>query len=218
MEKQELIFPKWADPVGRIVTAAAGLGALYFLAMAIGIAHPTTQRVGYAPTQPLPFSHAMHVGQLGLDCRYCHNTVEQGKHSSIPPTQTCINCHAKIKVDSPKLEAMRDSYETGMSIDWVRVHDLPDFVYFNHSAHIARGIGCVSCHGRIDKMETVTQAQPLTMGWCLDCHRAPEQHLRPLDKITDLAWEPEEGQETLGKKLLEEYQIRNLTDCSTCHR
>ncbi|MCA9413584.1 MAG: cytochrome c3 family protein [Candidatus Omnitrophica bacterium] len=186
--------------------------------MAIGIAHPNTQRVGYAPTQPVPYSHALHVGQLGLDCRYCHNTVEESRHSSIPPTQTCMNCHVKIWPTSEKLAPVRDSYETGKSVDWVRVHDLPDFVYFNHSAHVNRGIGCVSCHGRIDKMEVVSQDQPLTMGWCLSCHRAPENHLRPLDKITDMAWEPEEGQLALGKKLLEENHIRNLTDCSTCHR
>jgi len=218
LEKQELIFPKWADQLGRVATALVGIGALYVVAMAIGVAHPDTQRVGYAPPQPVPYSHALHVGQLGLDCRYCHNTVEESKHSAIPPTQTCMNCHAKVWPASEKLEPVRDSYDTGMSVDWVRVHDLPDFVYFNHSAHVQRGIGCVSCHGRVDKMETVRQDQPLTMGWCLDCHRAPENHLRPLDKITDMTWEPEEGQLALGQELLEENHIRNLTDCSTCHR
>jgi hypothetical protein len=189
--------------------------------MAVYIADPITQRVGYQPKQPVPYSHALHAGELGIDCRYCHDTVEQTASASIPPTQTCMNCHAKIRSTSEKLIAVRESYALGMPIEWVRVHDLPDFVYFNHSAHVNRGVGCASCHGRVDKMEVVQQDQPLSMGWCLNCHTAPEQHLRPADEITNLAYVPLEDQETLGKRLKEEYKIRDrqqLTECSLCHR
>jgi len=121
--------------------------------------------VGYQPVQPVPYSHALHVGQLGIDCRYCHNTVEVAAQAAIPPTQTCMNCHAKIRAQSPKLLPVRESYATGMPVHWMRVHDLPDFVYFNHSAHVRRGVSCVECHGRVDKMEVVYQQEPLSMGW-----------------------------------------------------
>ncbi len=141
--------------------------------------------VGYAPEQPVPYSHALHAGQLGIDCRYCHNTVETAAHAAVPPTQTCMNCHAAIRKESEKLIPVRASYATGMPIPWVRVHDLPDYVYFNHSAHVRRGVGCVSCHGRVDTMEVVYQAEPLSMGWCLDCHRNPERHLRPVEFVTE---------------------------------
>lgn len=197
------------------------MGGLYVVCMGVYIAAPGTQRIGYEPKQPVPYSHALHAGLVGMDCRYCHNTVEVSPHASIPPTQTCMNCHTNIRGTSEKLIAIRESYATGMPVPWVRVHDLPDFVYFNHSAHVNRGVGCVSCHGRIDKMEVVHQAQPLTMGWCLGCHRDPEPYLRPNEEITNMSYVPLEDQASLGKRLREEYQIRErnkLTDCSLCHR
>jgi len=173
---------------------------------------------GYQPRQPVPYSHALHAGQLGIDCRYCHTNVEHGAAATLPPTEVCMNCHARIRAASPKLLKARESFATGMPIEWVRVHDLPDFVYFNHSAHVRRGIGCVSCHGRVDKMEVVYQAQPLNMGWCLGCHRHPENYLRPVEFITKMDWTPEEGQQATGRRLKEDYNINPSTDCVTCHR
>ena len=219
-EAQQLPIPKWVDFGFKLAVALLVLGGLYVVAMAVFVAAPKTQRVGYAPQQPAPYSHQLHAGELGMDCRYCHNTVEESAQASIPPTQTCMNCHTNIRRDSEKLIPVRESNATGLPIQWVRVHDLPDFVYFNHSAHVNRGIGCVSCHGRIDKMEVVHQAQPLTMGWCLGCHRNPEPYLRPLEEIAMMDYMPED-QESLGRRLREEFRIRDreeLTDCSLCHR
>lgn len=225
----KFVFPKWANyllPV--IVLSAVGGGALMPVVVGLGLS-ANTLNVGYAPVQPVPYSHAMHVGELGLDCRYCHTTVDDASFAAIPPTQTCMNCHAAIRSDSPRLEAVFQSNKTGESVPWVKVHDLPDYVYFNHSAHVNKGVSCVSCHGRIDKMEVVQQAKPLSMGWCLDCHRAPEKHLRPVDKVTDLAWEPtpqpgetpEQAQLRVGlyqKSLLKINDEAYMTSCSTCHR
>ena len=197
-------------------------GALYVTVLLAFGASPKTTAVGYQPVQPVPYSHAMHVGKLGLDCRYCHTTVEKAAFAAIPPTQTCMNCHTSIKPTSDKLKPVRESWESGRPVEWVKVHDLPDYVYFNHSAHVNKGIGCVSCHGRIDQMEVVRQAQPLNMGWCLDCHREPEKALRPLDKVTDMTWRPAGGDQLkVGTALKAEYHIRDvgyMTSCTTCHR
>jgi hypothetical protein len=184
---------------------------------------PKTLAVGYQPDQPVPYSHALHAGELGIDCRYCHNTADQAAHAAVPPTQTCMNCHTNIRANSAKLLPVRESYSTGLPIPWVRIHDLPDYVYFNHSAHVNRGVGCVECHGRIDKMEVVYQAEPLSMGWCLECHRNPEPRLRPVEFVTQMDWQPQDGEsrEALGARLREEYGIRPssyLEDCSVCHR
>ena len=182
---------------------------------------PQATDVGYQPEQPVPYSHALHAGKLGLDCRYCHTTVERTAHAALPATQICMNCHANVYIEKArewKIAEIKASHATGEPIAWVRVHDLPDYAYFDHSAHVSRGIGCVSCHGRVDKMEVVYQAEPLSMQWCLDCHRHPEKHLRPLERVTDMAWQPHEPQEQLGRRLREEYNIDPSTDCSTCHR
>jgi hypothetical protein len=212
------VFPPWFDQAVKLLGGVVGVGLVYLLVVGAYAVGPTTINVGYQPDQPVEYSHALHAGQLGMDCRYCHDTVEDAAHASIPPTQTCMNCHAMIRTESEKLIQVRESYNTGRSIPWVRVHDLPDHVYFDHSAHVRRGVGCVSCHDRVDKMEVVYQAEPLSMGWCLDCHRDPEAHLRPLDKVTVMDWVPEEDQETLGARLAREYGIEASTDCSTCHR
>jgi hypothetical protein len=179
---------------------------------------PLATDVGFMPTQPVPYSHALHVGQLGMDCRYCHTGVEVAAAATIPPTQTCMNCHSKVRANSEKLIPIRESYATGMPVPWIRVHDLPDYVYFDHSAHVRRGIGCVSCHGRIDTMEVVFQAKELSMGWCLECHRSPEQHLRPLEFVTQLDWVAQEDQFVLGSRLRATWNINPPTDCYTCHR
>jgi Cytochrome c7 and related cytochrome c len=171
--------------------------------------------------QPVPFSHEHHVGKLGFDCRYCHTSVEQSSFAGIPPTKTCMNCHSQIWVGSTMLEPVRESYRTGRSIEWRRVHNLPQFVYFDHSIHVNKGIGCVSCHGRVDQMPLMRQVESLQMQWCLDCHRQPEQYLRPREDVFNMAWAPEGDQISLGKELKEEYHIRSaedLTSCSICHR
>jgi hypothetical protein len=174
-----------------------------------------------AREQPVPFSHAHHVGALGIDCRYCHTTVEESSFANIPPTKTCINCHSQIWNTSPTLEPVRASYRTGDSIEWTRVHDLPDFVYFNHSIHVRKGVGCESCHGRVDQMPLTWKANTLEMSWCLDCHRNTQRVLRPLDQITTMGYVPDGDQEEIGRRLQAEYHtpdVRLLTSCSTCHR
>ncbi len=180
---------------------------------------PKYTRVGYMPTQPVAFEHAIHVTQLGLDCRYCHFAVETSSVAGIPPTQTCMNCHSQIRKDSPKLEAVRQSWQTGEPIHWIRIHRAPDFVYFNHSVHVNRGISCVSCHGHINHMRTVWHDQPQSMSWCLDCHRHPEKNIRPLDKVYDLDWKPEGvSQEQMGEKLVRDWGIDPPKTCAGCHR
>lgn len=212
------VFPKWTNGIRTAAAGAVVFAGLYVAVIVTFGFTPQATNVGYMPQQPIPYSHALHVGTLGLDCRYCHTTVEVSGQASIPPTQTCMNCHASILPESEKLKPLRESYATGNPIPWVRIHDLPDYAYFNHSAHVRRGVGCVSCHGRVDKMEVVYQDQPLSMQWCLDCHRDPEPHLRPLDKVTQMDWAPDEPQATLGAKLRKEHNLNPSQDCSTCHR
>ena len=180
-----------------------------------------TTRAETPRQQPVPFSHAHHVGGLGLDCRYCHTSVESSSFANIPPTKTCMNCHSEIWSGSPTLEPVRASFRTGDSIKWTRVHDLPDFVYFNHSIHVNKGVGCESCHGRVDQMALTWQAASLQMDWCLNCHRHPERVLRPREFITTMGYQPAGDQETIGRQLMSEYHIQServLTSCSTCHR
>ena len=170
-----------------------------------------------ARAQPVQFSHKHHNGELGIDCRYCHTSVEDASFAGIPASQICMNCHSQIWKDAPILEPVRASYRTGDPLEWVRVHDLADFAYFNHAAHLAKGIGCASCHGDMTEMNLTWSVAPLSMGWCLDCHRNPEKHVRPKDKIFDVAWVADD-QAALGAKLVEEYHVQPRTDCSTCHR
>jgi len=218
---KRFVFPRWANILLPTLVLLIVGGAVY-VPFVVGLgASPGTIAVGYQPMQPVPYSHAVHVGQLGMDCRYCHNTVDRAAFAALPPTQTCMNCHVNIMPDSPRMLAVQESYATGKPIGWIKVHDLPDYVFFNHSAHVNKGVGCVSCHGRVDRMEVVYQDQPLSMGWCLDCHRAPEKHLRPREFVTQLDWVPTEDQIQMGLRLKKEYNIRDseyLTNCSVCHR
>ncbi|MEX2214741.1 MAG: cytochrome c3 family protein [Phycisphaeraceae bacterium] len=216
------VFPRWANYLlPALIVGALGTGPYLIVALGLG-GSPVTTDVGYQPIQPVDFSHALHAGELGIDCRYCHTTVDKAAFAAIPPTQTCMNCHATIKNDSPKLiKVVRESYVTGKPIDWIKVHNLPDYAYFNHSAHVNKGVSCVACHGRVDQMEIVYQAKTLSMSFCLDCHRAPEKHLRPLDQVTNLGWQPAGDQLKLGLELKETLGIRDaayMTACSTCHR
>lgn len=212
------MFPGWANRLRELLAVVAVMVPAYLvLLIAYGLS-PRTSAVGYEPVQPVPYSHALHVGQLGLDCRYCHTTVESAAFAAIPPTQTCLNCHRRIRAQSPKLLPVRESDAGDLPVPWVKVHDLPDFAYFNHAAHVSRGVGCVSCHGRVDEMETVRQVEPLSMAWCLSCHRAPEAQLRPLDFVTAMDWTPGEDRLALGRRLRRERDLNPSTDCATCHR
>lgn len=214
-------FPPWIDQLARLIGFLIVGGLVYVVVLTIIATSPKTQAVGYRPKQPVPYSHELHAGKLGMDCRYCHTNVERGAHATVPPTQTCMNCHTNIRIQSDKLTAVRNSYVSGMPVNWLKVHDLPDFVYFNHSAHVTRGVGCATCHGRIDRMNEagVMQEKMLTMGWCLECHKAPEKYLRPKSEITNMAYfKTAEEQLEIGKKLKDEYNINPSTDCSTCHR
>jgi hypothetical protein len=177
-------------------------------------------RVGYQPVQPVPFSHDIHVTQLGMDCRYCHSYVEISSHSNVPTTQTCMNCHTQIQSTNPKLEAVRESWQTGQPVNWVKIHQVPDFAYFNHSVHVNRGISCVSCHGQVNHMDVVFQQESQTMGWCLNCHRHPENNLRPVNQVFNLDWKPgnQESQQQIGLELKEKWNIDPPQNCSGCHR
>jgi hypothetical protein len=216
---EPVILPKWLDSLRPVVGVVLGILPLYLALLFYYGGSPRTTNVGYAPEQPVPYSHTLHAGELGIDCRYCHTSVEESAYANVPPTATCMNCHGGIHTESPKLAPVRASRETGMPLPWIRVHDLPDYAYFDHSAHVRRGVGCVECHGRIDEMEVVFQAEPLNMGWCLDCHRDPVPRLRPLDEITNMAWQPED--EANGghvTELRERFDIDPPEDCSACHR
>jgi len=200
--------------------ALAGVGFVFvaLLAWRIGIApHPA---IGTPAEQIVPFSHKHHVGDIGLDCRYCHTAVEQSAFAGIPPTHTCMTCHSELFTQQPMLAPVVQSFASGDPLQWNRIHDLPDFVYFNHSIHVAKGVGCATCHGPVDRMPLTWRVAPLTMQWCLDCHRAPEKYLRPVDRVFDMSWRPSGDQLALGRRLVAAYHIHksSLTDCSTCHR
>ncbi len=175
-------------------------------------------QVAVPRNQPVPFSHKHHVGGIGLDCRHCHTSVEESAFAGLPATKTCMTCHSQVWSDSPMLEPVRASFRTDQPLEWTRVHDLPDFVYFNHSIHVKKGVGCVSCHGQVDQMPLVWKRQTLQMEWCLDCHRHPEGRLRPPEQVFNMSWQPEEDQRVLGEALVRENKIRNPTSCSDCHR
>ena len=214
------IFPKSANRLPLqiviylcVLGAIATAGATYYMT-------PKYTRVGYAPVQPVPYSHALHVGQLGLDCRYCHSNVDKSGYANLPTSQTCMNCHNQVKKDSPLLAVVRNSYETGDPVPWVKVHELPDFAYFNHSIHVNRGVSCVECHGKINEMEVVTHVQPLSMGFCLDCHRNPAVHVREPKNIYDLnspTIAATSGQ-AAGEKFVHDWNIKPPQSCTGCHR
>jgi len=210
------IFPQWTNEAPRriligiiIILNTLVFGVWYFFS-------PEFTHVGYAPEQPVPFSHQVHAGQLGLDCQYCHNQVTESRYANIPATQTCMNCHNQIQTDSEDLAPVRDSWETGEPIEWIRVHMLPDFAYFNHAAHVNVGVGCESCHGRVDRMEVVFQAESLSMSWCLDCHREPEKHIRPVEEVTTMGYQDENQLDT-GRELIARQNISAPTYCQACH-
>ena len=209
------LFPKWTNLLPALATVAAIVGAPVLVFVVWYYFSPWNTDVGYAPNQPVPYSHKLHAGLFGMDCRYCHQNVERGPHATIPSNATCMNCHRLIRPDSTALQPIREAAVTGEPIRWVKVHMLPDYAYFDHSAHVNAGVGCKSCHGRIDQMEVVRQSQPLSMGWCLECHRNPEKHIRPVDQITNMAYVHDE---TKAIELIEQKNIKPPTHCSACHR
>jgi hypothetical protein len=211
------IFHRSTNTLSRVTIFGAVFIAGFVLWVIGGIVRsPYATNQGLALVQPVPFSHQHHVGGLGIDCRYCHTSVEKSNFAGIPPTQTCMNCHAQIWTSAEMLAPVRNSFSTNTPIRWERVHRLPDFVHFNHSIHINKGVGCASCHGRIDKMNLTYQASPLTMEWCLDCHRAPEKYVRPRDQVFNMAYVAKD-QKKDGPELVRAYNIQKLTSCSTCH-
>jgi len=213
-----MLFPEWAN---RTPAIAGGILTVVGIAVLSAFAYfisPYNTQVGYAPTQPVPYSHKLHAGDLGMDCQYCHVGAAQSPVAMVPATATCMNCHQQIKAESQKLLPVRDSDATGMPVEWIRIHHAPDFVFFDHSIHVNSGVGCKTCHGRIDQMEVVYQAEPLSMAWCLGCHRAPEKYLRPVEEVTTMGYEPPGDQITLGLELASARDIKPTTNCSGCHR
>jgi hypothetical protein len=213
-----LIFPKSTDKYVRIGAAILGLAAVGGGALAMYIGYPTVIMTGYQPVQPVPYSHKLHAGDLGMDCYYCHYTVDKSAHAAVPQTEVCMNCHTRVKATSPRLEKVRDSYQTGKPVEWVRIHRLPDYVFFNHQAHVKAGVSCVSCHGRVDQMVEVKQVEPLNMAMCLDCHRNPARHIRPADQVTNLAWKPDRDPAEIGRELIQARGTNPPEYCSGCHR
>jgi hypothetical protein len=206
-----------------VLSRVSIFGSVFILAGLVWMAYiisrsPYVTEVGMARVQPVPFSHKHHVGGLGLDCRFCHTSVENSAFAGMPPTETCMTCHSQIWSDSPMLEPVRESFRTNQSIAWNRVHQLPGYVYFNHSIHINKGIGCSTCHGRVDQMPLIWQESPMQMEWCLSCHRNVEQFVRPREAVFQMDYQVPKDQLALGQKLVKEYKIQKLTDCYTCHR
>jgi hypothetical protein len=215
------VFPRVANTLARLSLVGLVLFLGIFAVAAFAIYRsPFVTEVNVAKEQPIPFSHLRHVAGNGIDCRYCHTSVEDSSFAGIPPTETCMSCHSQILADQPIFDPLYTSWETGERIEWSRIHDVPDFVYFDHSIHLAKGVGCESCHGRVDKMALTWKVETLHMQWCLECHRQPEKFLRPLDEVYTMGYEPDGDQLAIGAALVEKLNVRKdqLTNCSVCHR
>jgi menaquinone reductase, multiheme cytochrome c subunit len=213
-----VIFPEWTETLKKAIKVLVIGAPIYLvLLLVLGVGDGKAIRIGYQPEQPVPYSHARHAGELGIDCRYCHSTVEKGAKAAIPSANICMNCHSQVLADDPRLLPIRQAYAEGTPVRWVRVHDLPDFVYFNHSAHVTRGVGCEQCHGRVDTKVKVDQETPLTMSWCLDCHRNPEPNLREPKDVTVMGFKRDKDP-GVGARVKKMLNLNPPTDCSTCHR
>jgi hypothetical protein len=213
------LFPRWTNTAVRATLIAALCALVGVPAALMGwVRSPNATRRYALVAQPVAFDHRVHVAGLGIDCRYCHFSVERSAAAGIPPSTTCVPCHDQRLLNSATLAPVRLSAEAGRPLEWNRVHRLPDFVYFNHAIHVAKGVGCETCHGRVDRMAAVYQAAPLTMGWCVSCHRDPAPNLRPASAITAMGRRAPAAQPAYGKQLQTEYHVRELTSCSTCHR
>ena len=211
------IFPKKANILPLMSLGGALFGGVFLIFFVWYYFSPEYTDVGYAPEQPVPYSHAVHVAQLGMDCRYCHSNVEFSSHANIPATQTCMNCHNMVRTEALTLQPVRASWATGQPIEWVNVHTLPDYAQFSHAMHVNNGVGCETCHGRVDQMDVVRQVEPMNMGWCLECHRQPELYLRPDDEITTMGYvQPADFIERNLERIRTE-GIAPPTNCSACH-
>jgi len=213
------IFQRSTNTIARVSI----YGAVIFIALlgyAVDVVNKTSYvtEVNTARPQPVPFSHKHHVGELGLDCRYCHSSVEVSSSAGMPATETCMTCHSQIWTNSSMLEPVRASYSSSKPISWTRVNAVPDFVYFNHSIHVAKGVGCTTCHGPVAEMNITWRGQTLYMRWCLECHNAPEKYLRPRSEVFNAFYQPPSDQLALGRRLVKEYKVQKLTNCTTCHR
>ena len=223
-----VLFPKWTNKLPAALALGSAAFGLFVVFVVSFWFSPENTDVGYQPFQPVAYSHKQHAGALGMDCRYCHRMVETGPHATVPDNATCMGCHAHIRTDSVLLEPLRTAYGDGgpnqQAIEWVKVHLLPDYAYFNHAVHVHAGVGCTSCHGRVDQMEVVRQVEPLSMGWCLECHRDPTPHLRPTGiSATQMDWEPDEASIAAARARLEWNgdeipELNPPTHCSACHR
>ena len=213
------LFPSWSNTASYVVLTTLGVSVVAVPAAAmIWVRTPYVTKEESAVDQPVQFDHRHHVRDDGIDCLYCHYEATRSSYAGVPPTAVCMNCHGQVWSDSARLKPVRDSYFSGEPLRWERVHQLPDFVYFNHSAHVSHGVGCKSCHGRVDLMASVYPVAPLTMRWCLDCHRNPDAELRPLDRVTDMEWVPREPQAELGARIRSELHVAPPVNCTTCHR
>jgi hypothetical protein len=212
------VFPRWTNELplriaaGSVVAVGLVVGGIWYYFS------PSYTDVGYQPVQPVAYSHKLHAGELGINCLYCHATVDRGPVAVVPPTQVCMNCHRVVKRDAATLAVVRESETNGRPINWVRVHNLPGFAFFDHRPHLRAGVGCATCHGRIDEMDVVAQAQPLSMAWCLDCHRNPDPYLRPEHEVTTMDWIPPRDQLQVAARIKAEKQLRPPLDCTGCHR
>jgi Cytochrome c7 and related cytochrome c len=219
-------MPQVFHPSMNTFSKASIFGSLFFMTFLLWVCIVYTRssygtEQGVVRVQPVPFSHEHHVGVLGIDCRYCHTSVEHSSFAGFPPTKTCMNCHSQIWVGSETLAPVRDSYASNQSLRWQRVYNLPGFVYFDHSIHVHKGIGCSECHGRIDEMPFTYAVPSLLMEWCLDCHRHPERHVRDRKEVFNMNWQPPPDREMAGRELIERYGIKTaeeITSCSVCHR
>ncbi len=209
------IFPEWTETLKKWVNLLVMGAPVYLVALIAYGVTPEAIRIGYQPEQPVPYSHALHVGELGIDCRYCHSVVERGAQAAVPPAGVCMNCHSTVKKDSDVLLPIREAFAEQQAVRWTRVTDLPDYVYFNHSAHVNAAVGCETCHGRIDQMVKVYQAKSLTMEWCIDCHKNPTANLRNPANVTKMGYVPQAGEGAAWKA---KNQVNPPINCSTCHR
>ncbi len=213
------IFRRSANVWSKASLALTGIGLVVVAWVAYAIYDsPWFNRIGLFRPQPVQFSHKHHVGDDGIDCRYCHTSVETSAYAGIPTTHICMSCHSQLWTNTAMLEPVRRSYTEDTPIEWLRVHDLPDYVYFNHSIHVNKGVACIMCHGRVDEMPLIRREKSLEMRWCLSCHRSPELFVRPREHVFDMNWNPPPDQLAMGRRLVKEYKIQKLTDCYTCHR
>jgi len=213
------IFHRSTNTISR-VSVFGGIGIIVVVVATLAAINRSSYmtEVGVARSQPVQFSHKHHVSDDGIDCRYCHTSVEESSFAGIPSTKICMNCHTQIWAESPILEPVRESFRTGKSLEWTRVNNLPGFVYFDHSIHVHKGVGCSTCHGRVDQMPLMWRENSLYMEWCLECHRNPERFVRPRDQVFNMDWQPPADQIALGQRLVQQYKIESLTSCSVCHR